>query len=186
MTSPDLCCWRARFRNFCSNLHPAPASSMRGERVGSVQEYWLKVLKNLSEDSWHHFSGSVCWSQHRFFDCGTFTYFPSHVSAASDVRKFFLTVSSQSKLPFYTLSRSGNENISMQGWYSCTFFFLHNLRLPEAWTRITRGSMDFRIRPFGHFDSVMGGKTVSQNQTILLHSGIMCKIGIPSVWQHSC
>lgn len=38
------------------------------------------------------------------------------------------------------------------------FCFLHNLHFPETQLRITHGSMDFRIRPFGHFDSVMGGK----------------------------
>lgn len=52
---PNLCCWRAWFCEVRRN----------GKCSGLLAEGAEK--RNLSEDSWHHFSRPNCWSEHRFF-----------------------------------------------------------------------------------------------------------------------
>lgn len=91
------------------------------------------------------------------FGCDAFTYFPSvFLLLAMCIGSFFLFTPKPSSL-FCPLKIRKWEYFYVEVMFQY-FCFLHNLYFPEIWTRIPHGSMDFRIRSFGHFDSVMGGK----------------------------
>lgn len=84
--------------------------------------------------------------------CVAVTRCPPPVSAVSRNR---LLVYLFSSLCTFLISRT--KNISLQNYVSVVCF-LCNSCLPQARVRITCGTVDFRTRPFGHFDNIMGGK----------------------------
>lgn len=136
---------------------------------------------NLTEHPWNCFSSPVCWTHLRLSALRHLpTFLPVFLLLTMHLGSLYL-FSSKVGSPLHLLNTK-NQNMSLQKWCSYAFsFFLHNSRFPEAWMRIICRGMAFRIRPFGHFGGIMGGKTLSQNQTILLHSRIMRKTLIPSV-----